>query len=333
MTTKASLLPRDFIWRRLHSLMGLWLVIFLFEHLLTNSQAALWLGDNGKGFVKMVNLLHDLPYLQVIELTLIGIPFGIHMIWGVRYALVGKSNVKKGDGSKPSLRYGRNRAYSWQRITSWILLVILVVHVVKFRFLEYPHTVNSGATPTYFARVNMDSGLYTVADRLGVKLYDPDALCSMQKELGQSSSEMALTAAAEEIRERGDSSEYSQQDALILQSAESYKEKRNLYEGLSSIRLKQNQVVVASSSFGTTSLFTVRDTFKNPWWVALYTVFVLAAVFHAFNGLWTCMLTWGWMIRYGAQKGALKFCIGLMLLLGFLGLAAVWGTYYVNLRM
>lgn len=36
-------LPSAFIWRRAHSLTGLWLVLFLIEHLLTNSQAALFL--------------------------------------------------------------------------------------------------------------------------------------------------------------------------------------------------------------------------------------------------------------------------------------------------
>ena len=57
-----STLPSAFIWRRVHSLMGLWLVLFLMEHLLTNSQAALLLGDNGKMFVQMVNGLHNLPF-------------------------------------------------------------------------------------------------------------------------------------------------------------------------------------------------------------------------------------------------------------------------------
>jgi hypothetical protein len=74
-------LPRAFVWRRVHSLMGLWLALFLTEHLLTNSQAALLLGDNGGGFVRTVNWIHDLPYLQVIEVFLIGtpilMPFGV----------------------------------------------------------------------------------------------------------------------------------------------------------------------------------------------------------------------------------------------------------------
>ncbi len=48
---------REFIGRRVHSLMGLWLVVFLTEHLIVNSQAALWIGDDGHGFVLLVNFL------------------------------------------------------------------------------------------------------------------------------------------------------------------------------------------------------------------------------------------------------------------------------------
>ncbi|MES2122460.1 MAG: hypothetical protein V4492_06755, partial [Chlamydiota bacterium] len=136
--------PGAFIWRRLHSLMGLWLVLFLIEHLLTNSQAALWLGDNGKGFVDMVNMLHNLPYLEVIELTLLGVPFAIHMVWGVQYLMTAQSNSGSSDGSKPSLPLRRNKAYSWQRITSWILLIGVIAHVAKFRFIEYPEKVHVG---------------------------------------------------------------------------------------------------------------------------------------------------------------------------------------------
>src|SRR4026207_984938 len=109
-------LPSAFIWRRLHSLMGLWLVLFLMEHLFVNSQAALLLGENGKGFVRAVNAIHNLPYLQAIEVTLLGVPILIHLIWGIKYLLTSKSNSGKTDGSSPSLsKYARNHAYTWQR--------------------------------------------------------------------------------------------------------------------------------------------------------------------------------------------------------------------------
>ena len=101
--SKAPPIPRAYIWRRVHSLFGLWLAIFLLEHLLTNSQAALFFGDSGHGFIYFVNILKNLPYLPVIEVTLLGIPILMHGIWGVKYILQGKANSFKSDGSKPSL--------------------------------------------------------------------------------------------------------------------------------------------------------------------------------------------------------------------------------------
>ena len=176
MTAVPTAIPKAFIWRRLHSLMGLWLVLFLMEHLLTNSQAALWLGDNGQGFVSMVNALHNLPYLQVIEVGLLGIPLLIHMIWGVQYLLTGKKNSGRSDGSVPHIPSSRNRAYTWQRITSWILLVCLIGHVVKFRFLEYPEKVFDGQKTSYLIPISMDEGLKTLSKRLDVTLYDAAAI-------------------------------------------------------------------------------------------------------------------------------------------------------------
>src|SRR4051812_29543012 len=115
----APSIPKAFIWRRVHSLAGLWFVLFLIEHLLTNSQAALFIGDNGSGFVEAVNFIKSLPYLPVIEIFLLGVPFLVHAIWGVKYLLTSKFNSFPADGSTPSLpQYPRNQAFTWQRITS-----------------------------------------------------------------------------------------------------------------------------------------------------------------------------------------------------------------------
>ena len=73
-TYQAHRLPRAFIWRRLHSLAGLWLVIYIIDHLLINSQAALLLGNDGRGFIHSVNAIHNLPYLSVIEILVLGVP-------------------------------------------------------------------------------------------------------------------------------------------------------------------------------------------------------------------------------------------------------------------
>jgi succinate dehydrogenase / fumarate reductase cytochrome b subunit len=264
-----AVLPRAFIWRRLHSLTGLWVVLFLMEHLFVNSQAALWLGDEWHGFVQAVNSIHNLPYLHVIEVVLLGVPIAFHAALGVRALLRAKSNAHSTDGSAPSLpEYGRNRAYSWQRITSWILLIGIVAHVVKFRFIEYPERVVRGTEVTYLVTVDDDPGLAKVADRLGVSLHE-------------SSSE--------------------------------------------------NKMICTAHDFGTATLLTVREAFRQPIYVVLYTIFVLAACFHAFNGFWTFLITWGVILKMSAQRAMANVAIGLMVLVALLGLLSIWGTYLLNL--
>lgn len=127
-----ALIPKSFWLKRLHSFMGLWLVLYLFEHLLVNSQAALFF-DEGNIFVRMVNSIQELPYLKVVELVFIGVPFLVHGIWGVWVMRRGKLN---------SLPYERNRAFNWQRITSWLLIIGVLGHVVQMRFLHYPKSEN-----------------------------------------------------------------------------------------------------------------------------------------------------------------------------------------------
>jgi succinate dehydrogenase / fumarate reductase cytochrome b subunit len=313
--------------------MGLWLVLFLMEHLLVNSQAALLLGENGKGFVDMVNSIHNFPYLQVIEVTLLGVPILIHMIWGVKYLLTAKSNASKSDGSKPALpQYGRNRAYSWQRITSWILLIGLTAHVVKFRFLDYPDSVQESGKTSYLVKISTDNGLYTVADRLGVTLYDGAAIDQEQRALQERGSEKSLVEAADAIRQNKEATTYDAQKAIILNSAQKYEGKVDFVSALSSKVLQPNQVIAVAPDFGTASLLLVRDTFKSPIYVGLYTVFVLAACFHAFNGLWTFLITWGVILKMTAQKMMVNVAVTLMIIVTFLGLAAIWGTYFLNLK-
>jgi succinate dehydrogenase / fumarate reductase, cytochrome b subunit len=289
MTT--ATLPRAFIWRRLHSLTGLWFVLFLFEHLLTNSQAALFLGENGRGFVNSVNFIHNLPYLEVIEITLLGVPILVHMAWGVQYLMTGKFIRMHGDGESPALPYSRNQAYSWQRITSWILLFCLIGHVVKFRFLDYPNSAQVGSKMTYFVRLEMDEGLPSVADRLGVTLYDNESIAKQRSE-------------HEEV----------------------------WLEALEKRKVQDDQVIAACDNFGTASLLTVRNAFKSPFFIGIYTIFVLAACFHGLNGFWTFLITWGVVLKMSSQRWMVKLAMGLMAVVTFLGLASVWGTYLLNLK-
>ena len=324
-------LPRAFVWRRLHSLMGLWLVLFLFEHLLVNSQAALLLGDSARGFVDAVNGIHNLPYLQVIEIFLLGVPILIHGIWGVKYLMTSKFNSGSSDGRAPALsQYGRNHAYTWQRLTSWILLVGIALHVAKFRFIDYPTSLNQGVNTYYFIPVSLDKGLYTVAARLGVELYSPEKILHERKELEDRGEEQALVEVGKTLP---DKATFDPQEQMILTSAQAYEQKMAWVEMLEKQKVPAGSVLTVSQDFGTASVLKVRATFSHPLYVGLYTIFVLAACFHGFNGLWTFCITWGVVLKMAAQKRMLRFAWGLMALVTFLGLISIWGTYFLNLRV
>src|SRR5262245_57987829 len=101
--TSEQAIPRPFIERRLHSLAGLFIVIYLIEHLLVNSQAALLFGEDGKKFIEGVNWIHNLPYLPVIEITLIGLPLVLHSYWGIFYLWTSQQNSYGDPGTKPYL--------------------------------------------------------------------------------------------------------------------------------------------------------------------------------------------------------------------------------------
>jgi succinate dehydrogenase / fumarate reductase cytochrome b subunit len=283
MDESTPVLPKAFKRRRMHSLMGLWLVIFLIEHLITNSQAALYVGNDGAGFIQMVNFLHSVPYLQFVEVGLLGIPILYHAWWGVQYLREGRSNSWPGNGASPVQSYARNHRYTWQRITSWILLVAVALHVVQMRFIDFPVEGHQNGKTVHMVRVTRDDGLVSVARRVGATVYEA------------------------EVFARGMTSE------------------GKLWE------LNEDEVIVASEQFGVAVLMSVRDTFKSPLMMGLYTVFVLAAAYHALNGLWTFMITWG--ITLTKRSQALMSCasIGMFILLAFLGLASVFGTYYLNL--
>jgi len=268
MATRTELISSPFIWRRIHSLMGLWLILFLIQHLVVNSQAALWLKDDGSIFIRLVNLYNTFPYLHVIEVVFIGIPIALHGVWGIKRALTAKSNSSKSDGSSPSLPFGRNRAFRWQRLTSWILLVGILGHVVQMRFIDYPEKIQEGKEVRYRVVLKDDPDLAPLAERIDVKL---------------------------------------------------------VQEG--------DQMIASAGSVGKAILLTVRETFKSGTMCILYTIFVLAAAFHAFNGFWTSLITWGALLSYRSQNAVLPICWAGVGLLVFLGLASIWGSYWINFQV
>ena len=291
MTTETGeKIPQAFVWRRLHSITGLWLTIYLAVHLFTNSQAALFFGDDGQGFIKAVNSIHEIPYLPFIEIAVLVFPILIHAIWGIYYVYRAKYNSFGNTGREPYLpQYPRNRAYTWQRITSWILLVGIAAHVVHMRFIEYPATAKIDHERFYMVKVNADEGLYTLAPRLGVKLYGPNELSSLETN-------------------------------------------QEWQAALSKRPLKSGELIATANNFGTVELLMLRNTFKSPLMIVLYTLLVLAACFHAFNGLWTFMISWGITFTARAQRLMQTLSIVFMVVFSALGLAAVWFTYWINLK-
>lgn len=291
-------LPRAFIMRRLHSLWGLWLVLYLAEHLFVNAQAALYFRDNGRSFISLVNKIQDLPFLKAIELLFLALPFLGHGIWGIIYALQGKQNSWPTDKTRPELtHYSRNHAYSWQRITSWILLIGIVIHVIDMRFVRYPSHIAVGLEERYLLPVVWDPGLAEVAAQQEVSIYN----ASMLRERIEQ-----VTTGFKDISQ--------DQERAWLQAAT----KRPL---------KANEVLIEAKSAGPIFFINLRETFKNPWMVGFYSLLVIAATFHAFNGLWTFTIAWGIALTVRAQRRLRTLCDLLMGLVTLFGLMAVWGFY------
>ncbi len=312
MTTQTALrLPQAFILRRLHSLTGLFLVIYILEHLLTNSQAALFIGEDGKGFVDAVNAIHDLPYLPVIEIVLLGLPIFIHLVWGIMYLRTSLANSHSTDGTKPALKqYSRNHAYTWQRITSWVLVVGIIAHVIHMRFMEFPVSAQMNGQEYYMVRVTDDAGLLPLSKRLGFRILDPDQVEEEKKQMS-----LVGIEASETLLEK-------QKQRQEIEWA----------HALGEFSLKNNEVLIVANSFGLADLLMVRDVFKMPLMIVLYTLFVLAACYHGFNGLWTAMITWGVTLTERSQLWMRRIAIFLMILVAFLGLATIFGTYWFNLK-
>lgn len=282
--------PHSFLLRRLHSLTGIWLAIYLFFHLLTNSQAALFIGANGTGFIESVNSIHELPYLIIIEILLLGVPILIHAIWGIIYIRSARYNsFGPKEGQVPYLpEYPRNRAYTWQRITSWLLVVGIVAHVIHMRIIEYPLTASKEGEQLYIVKVTDDEGLHTLAPRIGVKLYDQHQVSEIK-------------------------------DNYLKHAFE----KRSL---------KSGELMAVANNFGAVELLMVRDTFKMPIMIVLYTLLVLAACYHAYNGLWTAMISWGFTLTQRSQRLMRTLTNMIMIIVALMGLSAIWLTYWINLK-
>jgi len=124
----------SFIWRKLHSLLGIIPIgAFLVEHLLSNFEAL----KGPIAYGDQVKFLNSLPLVRVLEWTFIFIPILYHAVYGVYIWLRGKSNVVY-------YPWAGNWMYIAQRYTGLIAFAYIVQHVLRQRFLgvslpEHPY--------------------------------------------------------------------------------------------------------------------------------------------------------------------------------------------------
>jgi succinate dehydrogenase / fumarate reductase cytochrome b subunit len=314
-------LPRAFLFRRLHSIAGLFFVLFLCEHMLTNSGSALLIQEQGAGFIRAVNFLQSLPYLNFIEIFLLAVPIAIHAVLGIVYFFEARFNSHPSDGSTPSLTwYIRNQAFTWQRITALLIVIGVIAHVTSMRFVLRPQEIDSTPQTKFAISVAADPGLITLAPRLKTTLITPESQAPLLSFL----------------QRREMVSDHHLQRAVTpaLIAAEKLQKERLMetHAFIANLHPTHASWTAICEDFGTACLLIVRENFRTPWICVLYTIFVLAAAFHAANGLWTFAIAWGITLNESGRRvvrGA-GIALGMALLAG--GLASIWLTYWVTLR-
>ncbi len=124
----------SFIWRKLHSLLGIIPIgAFLLEHLLSNFEAL----KGPIAYGDQVKFLNSLPLVRVLEWAFIFLPILYHAGYGVYIWLRGKSNIVY-------YPWAGNWMYIAQRYTGLIAFAYIVQHVLRQRFMgvslpEHPY--------------------------------------------------------------------------------------------------------------------------------------------------------------------------------------------------
>lgn len=114
---------REFVYRRLHSLLGVIPVgIFLIQHLVVNHFAA----SGAEAFNNAAHFMENLPFRYVLEIFVIFLPLIYHAVYGVYIAFTAKNNANR-------FGFFRNWMFVLQRITGIITLIFVSWHVWQTR--------------------------------------------------------------------------------------------------------------------------------------------------------------------------------------------------------
>lgn len=125
---------REFVYRRLHSLLGVIPVgLFLLVHLVVNHYST----GGEASFNKAAGFMESLPLKLILEIFLIFLPLLYHAIYGLYIAFTSNNNVGK---------YGffRNWMFLLQRVTGVIAFIFITWHVWETRV-----QVALGTEPTF----------------------------------------------------------------------------------------------------------------------------------------------------------------------------------------
>jgi succinate dehydrogenase / fumarate reductase cytochrome b subunit len=115
----------SFLWRKLHSLLGIIpLGAFLLEHLLSNFEAL----KGPAAYGAQVRFLNSMPMVRVLEWVFIFLPLLYHACYGVWIWLRGKSNIVY-------YPWAGNWLYVAQRYTGLIAFAYIAQHVIRQRFM------------------------------------------------------------------------------------------------------------------------------------------------------------------------------------------------------
>ena len=115
----------SFIWRKLHSLLGIIpLGAFFLEHLLSNFEAL----KGPIAYGAQVKFINSLPLVRLLEWVFIFLPILYHGLYGVYIWLRGKSNIVY-------YPWAGNWMYTAQRYTGLVAILYIGQHVLRQRFL------------------------------------------------------------------------------------------------------------------------------------------------------------------------------------------------------
>lgn len=114
---------REFVYRRLHSLLGVIPAgIFLIQHLVVNHFAA----SGEEAFNNAAHFMENLPFRYALEIFVIFLPLIYHAVYGVYIAFTAKNNANR-------FGYFRNWMFILQRVTGIITLIFVSWHVWQTR--------------------------------------------------------------------------------------------------------------------------------------------------------------------------------------------------------